>query len=389
MQWTNKGHQFDQFKKVFTPGRKIYIYGAGKSGADLYRKLKFEDCVEGFIDNIKQGSYLGKKIISIFEFLELEQKKEYMIVIAANQSNTQYFKSQLLFNGFFEGDHIFTYSEFSEFYLPLYYMYSWNKLYTESICCICTTVCNLNCKYCLNFTNYNQNKHHYDISQLKADIDKFFEWVDYVGLFHVSGGEPFLFPDLKELLEYLSQKYQHQIGQIATTANGTVVPDDPLCRIMAKENITLYLDDYRENVLLADKNYASVKKQAEKFGVDIIENHVEQWIAIFPNDNEIKWESEEALCTYFNACNRHFISLHNKKISLCNYSDYAVGAGLCEEHENDFFLLDKPTREGKVQLMEYVAGYSERGYSEFCKKCRGFLAINTSVCSVAEQEGRL
>ena len=51
MKWKNKGHEYDNIEMPFNTKTKIWIYGAGENGTELYRKLKFIDCVAGFIDN--------------------------------------------------------------------------------------------------------------------------------------------------------------------------------------------------------------------------------------------------------------------------------------------------------------------------------------------------
>lgn len=38
-----------------------------------------------------------------------------------------------------------------------------------------------------------------------------------------------------------------------------------------------------------------------------------------------------------------------------------------------------------MEFQEYVLGYSERGYCEYCKNCRGYININTKKIEVAEQ----
>ena len=63
MKWTNKGHQFDRFSEIFSNEMKVYIYGAGENGKDLFSRMMFADCVEAFIDNDVRkvgGKFCGK-----------------------------------------------------------------------------------------------------------------------------------------------------------------------------------------------------------------------------------------------------------------------------------------------------------------------------------------
>lgn len=386
MKWKNKGHEFERFRNVFTWHKKIYIYGAGELGEDLYNRLKFVDCVEGFIDNRKE-TCMGRRAVPITEFLEMGSR-DYIVIIAAGFQNMNLFKHQLLVNGFEEGKNLFLYPEFINFYMPIYFMYAWDRLYVKVISFLCTTKCNLNCISCLNFTSYNQKKKHYDIGQLKKDVDSFFSAIDYIDLFHVCGGEPFLYPHLAELLEYISQNYSHQIHTLATTTNATILPDDRLCRVMAENKISLYLDDYRENVPLVREKYEGIKTKLEQYKIKVIDNYVDQWLNLLA-EKDSEQKSSEKLALHFSACNVLFNSLHNEKIYLCNYSDYAVEAGIVQEHENDSYSLTGFSDERRMELLEYMLGYSDRGYCELCKKCKGFLTINTDYCEVAQQERKV
>lgn len=385
MKWKNKGHEFDRFKKIFTWHKPIYIYGGGELGKDLYKRISFVDCVEGFIDNKKNSKSGNKKVISSEEFLKLDNK-DCIVIIAAGSQNSILFKNQLLVNGYEEGKNLFLYTDWLNFYAPIYFMYSWDKLYLRVISFLCTTQCNLNCQGCLNFTSYNHQKKHYELERLKSDVDCFFETVDYVDLFHVCGGEPFIYPHLAELLEYIAQNYAHKIYNLATTTNGTIIPDDELCKVIADNKISLFLDDYRENVPKAKEKYDIVKEKCYLHKINMIDNKVDSWINLLKGQETSKKSGEQDLKIKFSACNIWYKSLHNKKLYLCNFGDYAVEAGLVEENKNDFFSLVDFSYQKRMELLEFLMGYSDRGYCELCKKCNGFMTINTNSYEVAKQE---
>lgn len=371
--------------KRYLPGINPYTYTGGVFGEDLYKRISFVDCVEGFIDNNRKGKIEGKKVISAMEFLEVDEK-DCIVIIAAGIQNTMLFKNQLLVNGYEEGKNLFLYTDWLDFYAPIYFMYAWDKLYFKRIGFLCTTQCNLNCQGCLNFTSYNHHKIHYGLEHLKKDVDCFFAIADYVDLFHVCGGEPFLYPHLAELLKYIAQKYRHKIYNLATTTNGTIVPDDELCKAIADHNINLFLDDYRENVPRAKEKYTLVREKCEHHKVNIIDNKADSWINLLREQGIQEESSDQELKIKFSACNIWYKSLHDKKMYVCNFGDYAVEADLVEDHDNDFFSLIDFSDEKRMEFLEFMMGYSDRGYCELCKKCNGFMAINTNSYEVAKQE---
>lgn len=111
-----------------------------------------------------------------------------------------------------------------EIFMSVYFAYQREELYIPSISFLPSTKCNLNCEACLNFTPYMKEPMVRSWEIVKADVDMFFRCVDYIMLFHISGGEPFLYPHLAQLIEYIGENYRHKVHFLRTVTNGTVLP---------------------------------------------------------------------------------------------------------------------------------------------------------------------
>ena len=59
------------------------------------------------------------------------------------------------------------------------------------------------------------------------------------------------------------------------------------------------------------------------------------------------------------------------------YAAYAV--------TNESYNLEKFTAEKKKELIEFRLGYTEKGYTNFCRKCRGFTSENSEEVEPAIQ----
>lgn len=388
MKWTNKGHQFDGLIKKISPKTKIYVYGAGVNGRDLFERLQFINKVEAFIDNDihkQETDYCGRPVMSLQDFFII-RKDEHIVIIAQSLENTVLAKNQLLGGGYQEGIDLFEYHSFIDFYLPVFTAYVWNRVYIPTVSMLMTTICNLDCKGCLNFTHENGNKQHYELDRLKMDADILFSKADFVGLFHLCGGEPILYPGFQELIAYIDERYRAKILQLGTTINGTVMPSDALCEQMKKADMTVWVDDYRENVALARGRYEEVIKKLEAYKIKYFENNVEGWIQVQRKTKESDVKAVEGKCTM---CNIPFVSLKNQKIYGCNYSDYASEASVVPEDAGDALELRQIGELNKRELVEFVMGYSEKGYYSFCPYCNGSLSINTGRIPVAEQYDRI
>ena len=383
MKWTNKGHQFDRFSEIFSNEMKVYIYGAGENGKDLFSRMMFADCVEAFIDNDERkvgDIFCGKKILSLHEFIS-KKKEKHFVVIAQSLSNIVLSKQQFLCAGYIEGKNLFDYHSFVRFYLPIFAVYSWDKIYIPTVSMLMTTICNLDCKGCLNFTHLNKNKMHYPLEQLKENVDCLFSQINGVGLFHLCGGEPLLYPHFTEIMNYISVKYGNKISELGITTNGTIIPSDELCIQMSNANLSVWVDDYRKNVEIANGTYETILKKMRNFRVKYYANYVDEWINIEKENIDTDEEKNINKCTL---CSIPFVSLKNNKVYGCNYSDYACEANIVNGISGDYWELSQISNNKKI-FMEYRMGYSDNGYYSYCSKCEGSIAINFNKIPVAEQ----
>lgn len=386
MKWTRKGHQFDEIGAEFA-GKEIVIYGAGIVGRELFDKIKFLHAVTAFVDrnpSLQVDGLCDLPVISVEE-LAGREKTSHIVVIAVTGYNGMMVHSQLMHMGYVLGKDCFFYDTFLNHYLSIYALYAKGVLYFSSISFLLTTRCNLNCRGCLNFTSLNQHKQHYDPDVLKANADAFFSKVDYVEKFHMSGGEPFLYPHFEEILDYVGSRYGDRIGAIFTATNGTVMPGDGLCEMLKKYHVFVEIDDYRSS--LPEKLVKNDQMIAlfERLGICYSDRGASYWIDLCPETQDNSGLSEKELGICYDTCNNPFVSVHNGKLYSCNYDDYAKEAGIVGSNAEDIMALDLDQMVDKKELLEFRHGYTNRGYVEFCKKCAGHEMTNKKHIPVAEQ----
>lgn len=387
MKWNNVGHEFDEIGKNFESNKKIFIYGAGEYGKILFDKLSFANCVEGFIDNDEtkqQSGYCGKQVESIFEFMK-RRNGEYIVVTAASRVNTGVFMNQLRSVKYRDGVDLFEYETFVNYYLPIYAVYGWNKVYFHSVGLTLTTICNLRCKSCLAFIPYNTNPMAYDVKMFKQSIDSLFRYVDYVDIFQLSGGETFLYEDHIELVKYIYKNYRNKINKFYTTTNGTKCLNDSDYEELHNAEIVVIVDDYRDTV---ENNKIKIDRLIEKFEefkVRYVINKVDHWIDLAPKNTDNTKLSEKELEIYFNACQQPWIELFENKLYSCNYAQYAMRAGIIEDSENDYFNLTYMNENRLKELVEFRMGFTTKGYVDMCKNCSGYIAINKNIVKPAVQ----
>ncbi len=117
-----------------------------------------------------------------------------------------------------------------------------DKLVIPRVVLELTTACTLKCKYCNNLMNLYGRPRHIELNTLKNAVDALTEAVDKVIILEMIGGEPFLYPELKEILQYVINK--EKILSVEVTTNGTMIPKEEVLKILSNEKVTLRISVY-------------------------------------------------------------------------------------------------------------------------------------------------
>ncbi|MCI9036925.1 MAG: hypothetical protein HFF80_04095 [Oscillospiraceae bacterium] len=387
MKWQNRGHEFDGLGAYFQEHADIYIYTDEGYAHTLAAALTFLKREIRLIDpsvNQAEGSR-----VPLREVLGRPEGK--LVLIPIGYPDPDGIRRTLEDGGYQWNRNLFWSPDFMDRFLPVYALYVADILYFPSLSFLSTTVCNLNCEKCLIFKPYAKTMRHRELGELEREVDQVFSCVDYIGLIHVSGGEPFLYPHLAELLAYIDGNYRDQIGTLGTVTNCSVIPDEKLCRALLDHRIFVELDDYTAAVPSLAEPLQKIRETMETHQISFKINHPVTWIDAFPPRQPYQLLGDEELMERFRRCANPFMELRNGRLYSCNYMGYAVTAGLIPDCLEDVYCLDgfSPVREKRRELLEFRMKFNQRGYVEFCKYCNGFPGINPAVVVPAEQAAGL
>lgn len=383
MKWTEKGHQFDAVWERLSGKERFYLFGCGMYGTAMYEEMeRLGVSIIGFIDNNEQKQhtkYGGKPVYGLKEVCLNDREA---IIVCVSPFTRKPIMAQLNMAGYTENSNVFT----MEIYMSLKYVYGFRKMYIPSISFLPSTGCNLNCEACLNFTPYIKHPLIRSLEQVKEDVDLFFKVVDRIMLFHISGGEPFLYPHLKELVTYIGENYREQIHFLQTVTNGTVELKDDILELLAKYQVGVTVDDYRQAVPEKENIFWAVVEKLKEYHIRYDINKVDSWIDLAPMTTDHSSWDEWRLTKHFEACHEPWQELRGGRLYSCNYASYAAVAGLTEEYEDETFDLTAYDGSRMKELMEFRLGYNEKGYVDFCRRCAGFVDINPNIVEPAKQK---
>lgn len=379
MKWQNKGHEYDEeaadlLKRYDESGKKIWVFGAGLLGAS-WRAL-FEDpvydCFAGYIDNDSDKQKNGKdgaKVISLDTYLA--QSVRGLIVVAADARNIPNIVKQLEEAGLVAEQDFYTYSQFDVRIFPILSFYVHNRLYAYQVALSVTNRCTLRCKYCMRAChNVDRNEEDMNIDMAKHSVDAFFAQVDRIGTFDLTGGEPLLYENIDELIEYAGEKYRTRMSHMQIFTNGTIIPSVTTLELCNKYNIKLCISNYSGTL-------PQLKHQYDKL-CDILTEHDISFFLI-DRTSELWFDRKTGrinrqayaaeLIKIFDECGILCKEIRGSKLYYCaaarsTSDNLHLGIGT-----EDY--LDLSMEQNKAVILEFLMGYSEKGYLDMCNHCLG------------------
>lgn len=356
------------------------IYGTSTTAQILLSKMQGKLKIKGCLDSDKK--MWGKSIHNYRIFSIDEWKKHYLgtKIIVASGAYTE-------IRDYLEKEGLREQKDFcdSRFLMGSYFAVTQNKVYLYRTDFSITERCNLRCKKCNMLMPYYKDPKHKPLEVLKDDVDAYFQWVDYVQLFNILGGEPFLYPQVEEITEYICDTYGDRIGRIEFFTNGLPKLTESMLKLMQRYGIHVQVSDYRHGIPAVAKRVDDFMDKLKKNHIPYRRNIDNKWLDFGFPDYTNGTISEMNLTNFFDRCYSPFRGLCNKRLYYCHLNTSAVCAGLFKDDSNDYFDMEVFDEARKMDLVRFDLGYTQKGYITYCRKCKGCFAVNDEYTKVAEQ----
>jgi organic radical activating enzyme len=247
-----------------------------------------------------------------------------------------------------------------------------NKVHIFQSDVLVTEKCNLNCSHCNMFIPHFEMPKHRELDSMINDIDSYFNIVDYVSVFHLVGGEPFLHPQIENVIQHILSNYIDKIDKFIITTNGSIAPKPSTIELLKSSNVILSVSNYSDKL-------QKLKTKVEKVIGIYKSNGIRHYVR-----NEIEWYDfgdlrikknlpTDKLIKHFDSCTAPFRGLNDGKFYYCHLNTGAVLTKLFPSDKNDYVEIDKISKE---DLLKFDLGYTDLGYITFCDNCNG---CNTGI----------
>ena len=382
MKWSNKGHEFDSVAvKICShvESCKYYIWGAGTFGRAFYGLFKDKIHIIGFVDSKPEKQNTMVDGVKVYAPAVLKDT-DAIVLVSTGWTHQVY--TELNKMGFKKHETYFHIDEFTSVYM----LYKENKIYVSDITYTITERCSLKCKNCNGFIPHLKEARNYEKIDILKNPDMFFQWCDYVNVLALCGGDAMVHPEFASILELVGERYYpKKAGNIEVYSNAVIVPDEAVLKMMKKYNVYYRFSDYRP--------YTEGRQKVEEI-ITLLKNngirydHVkfEKWCDCgYPQEsNGIQGESN--LIKFFERCDRR--SCHNlteRGVIFCGMAHAADRVGYCAIEEEEYFKLENYEQARRNEFLEYMLGYSEKGYHAYCAKCNGGANVNHNLIEAGEQ----
>lgn len=379
MKWKNKGcevkKEAEQLVENFiSHGSKIFIFGAGQIGKYLEGVLSHYNIFAGYIDNSpeKMAERINnKKVYSLEDYVT--GCKQGWIVIAASRKNTSSIEKQLQEAGYEKEKDFFIYSEFEGRILPILVLYLYDQSFMTSVQVCVTERCSLKCKKCAHACYAVSGKAtDMELQNVFYSADCFFSKVDYVKEFVLIGGEPLLYKNLAEAIRYIGKKYRNKMAFFSITTNGTIFPSLEVLDSCREYKVQFNISNYSAQIPRLEIQYGELAELLTENKIEYQLGKVEKEWTDYGFEYVDRKGGEEELIQVFDNCRTLCKEIRGSRLYFCvmarSVSDNLhLGLG-----KDDYLDLNKlegmPSRN---ELLEFIIGYSDKGYLDMCKHCNG------------------
>jgi organic radical activating enzyme len=224
-----------------------------------------------------------------------------------------------------------------------------------------TSRCTLQCKYCVFCIPLNKNQIDYPFDHLFSSFNNFSGLIDGTLNVAIQGGEPLLHENLSVFINEIQQNSKALVISLIT--NGTLIPSDEVCALLAKYDIIVRISNYELPIQQIDK----VQQKLKQFDVPFFSYHRADYWYNFGIKKHNRSDEENRVisksCPFFGGSSYRQAGLAIDGLRLCDKIEGAVMAGYSIPDDYLFQLTETSTRK---ELREFIKADNFYKMCDYC-----------------------
>ncbi len=277
-----------------------------------------------------------------------------------------------------EGLGLREYADFLDFkdFLTLYHWHEHGRTLFFNVQTSLTTRCTLRCEECCLMMPDHRSPADYPLGQLTAELDLLLDAADYLFIFNLMGGEPFLHPGLAGYLEHLA-RHRGRISAPRLTSNGTVIPSPRVLALCRELHVTTCLSDYSAgDPRLAERQKRVIAALAEAGApFQVLRNQA--WGRVIRRDGELAHLPPEEKKAHYRRCQSAIgcRQYNDGRLFPCNAAWGGDSSKLYPAAEGDYLdlaaLTARPRKERALAALNLYHGAVKSDWPAMCEHCGG------------------
>ncbi|SDB60278.1 radical SAM protein [Butyrivibrio sp. INlla16] len=252
------------------------------------------------------------------------------------------------------------------------------KVFINTLDVYLTQKCSLKCKYCYIYENSYppEKKVNFDKERILKDLDLVCDAASFIKRLVPFGGEPFLHPDIAEIIERMAEK--KNVGTIDIISNGIFNQPDEVLKRLKFENVKINISNYNQALPeeMIKRREENIRKMAELGLNVVVHNDTPEWRkpgALTNNglsDDELI--AKKRCCANFCEIGENekdtteTMVVKNGKFFTCQHCDTMYNLGVVDDPE-DYIELDGSII--GIELAKEIKKLVNKPYYDACRYC--------------------
>ncbi len=224
--------------------------------------------------------------------------------------------------------------------------------------------CTLKCRDCCERVPYFEHPVFSECGEILSDCSKIAASSEFIRYIELIGGEPFLHPQFRQVLEGLLQI--ENVGYVKIFTNGTVVPKADLLEVLKNPRVVINLSNYTAQAKgIHLENIRRTREALEARKIRYVFSESKEWTdwGGFHDrgrgDGELAYNAAHCFC--YN-CHRVF----QGKLYRCPHQYAGIQQGRMEPVEGEYIDLNAW---GPEELARKLDAFEELPFTDACRRC--------------------
>ena len=368
-------------KEEYHEGIQIIIYGAGLYGELVFWQLRAIGIEPAFFADInhKVKEKLGHRVIRPEEICNISDAAVILSSLNGIESMIQKLK-ELHVSKFFSASDLLK-GELGEFenrlsehakdlytnrgrkYCFNIEHYNTDKFIVKNVDLVLTECCSLRCRDCGSLIPYYLKPRHIPVNEITEPFDRFIDAIDILYELRLLGGEPFLYPYLKDIISRYGKNERIKVITIFT--NSTIVPSDEILQAIKDNDINIHISDYGEISTKTEQ----MSELCEKKGIRHYVHEYRAWRDM--GDLSQRNYSTEAVKKMIKICdNKNCPSFFRGRLYVCPRAAHGEGVGAFVNLPDEYVDFRNEVNE-EIIRKEIKTLLKQKDYFTACMYCNG------------------